>query len=163
MTTVLNRDSIQAKRDIQKRVEDYVIKYCEALEENFKQYSINSFKRNLDEQRFPENNSYYQNELNAIENGTANLYKFDYQVGKKYIKVFNLQYSEACDYYNRPAGYRQGSVTAFIDKNTGEVYKPASWKSPAKHVRFDMRIIKEREFLHNPKNVDWAGGHLYMR
>ena len=38
-----------------------------------------------------------------------------------------------------------------------EVYKPASWKSPAKHVRFDMRIIKEREFLHNPKNVDWAG------
>jgi len=54
-------------------------------------------------------------------------------------------------------------VTAFIDKNTGEVYKPASWKAPAKHVRFDMRIIKEREFLHNPKNVDWAGGHLYMR
>ena len=48
MTTVLNRDSIQAKRDIQKRVEDYVIKYCEALEENFKQYSINSYKRNID-------------------------------------------------------------------------------------------------------------------
>ena len=37
MTTVLNRDSIKVKRDIQKRVEDYVIKYCEALEENFKQ------------------------------------------------------------------------------------------------------------------------------
>ena len=163
MTTVLNRESIQVKRDLQRRIEDYVIKYCEALEENFKQYSINSFKRNLDEQRFPENNSYYQNELNAIENGTANLYKFDYQVGKKYIKVFNLQYSEACDYYNRPAGYRAGSVTAFIDKNTGEVYKPASWKAPAKHVRFDLRIIREREFLLNPKNCDWAGGHLYMR
>ena len=163
MTTVLNRDSIQAKRDIQKRVEDYVIKYCEALEENFKQHSINSYKRNIQEQRFPENTKYYEERLAEIENGTANLYKFDYQVGKKYIKVFNLQYSEACDYYNRPAGYRQGSVTAFIDKNTGEVYKPASWKSPAKHVRFDMRIIKEREFLHNPKNVDWAGGHLYMR
>ena len=41
MTTVLNRDSIQVKRDIQRRIEDYVIKYCEALEENFKQYSIN--------------------------------------------------------------------------------------------------------------------------
>ena len=163
MTTTLNRESIQVKRDLQRRIEDYVIKYCEALEENFKQYSINSFKRNLDEQRFPENNSYYQNELNAIENGTANLYKFDYQVGKKYIKVFNLQYSEANDYYNRPAGYRQGSVTAFIDKNTGEVYKPASWKAPAKHVRFDLRIIREREFLHNPANTDWAGGHLYMR
>ena len=108
-------------------------------------------------------NLQYQERIEEIENGTANLYKFDYQVGKKYIKVFNLQYSEACDYYNRPAGYRQGSVTAFIDKNTGEVYKPASWKAPAKHVRFDLRIIKEREFLHNPKNVDWSGGHLYMR
>ena len=53
--------------------------------------------------------------------------------------------------------------TAFIDKNTGEVYKPASWKAPAKHVRYDLRIIRHREFLHNPKNVDWAGGHLYMR
>ena len=163
MTTVLNRDSIQVKRDIQRRIEDYVIKYCEALEENFKQYSIDSMTRNLDEKRNPEYKSYYQDQLTAIENGTANLYKFDYQVGKKYIKVFNLQYSEANDYYNRPAGYRQGSVTAFIDKNTGEVYKPASWKAPAKHVRFDLRIIKEREFLHNPKNTDWAGGHLYMR
>ena len=54
-------------------------------------------------------------------------------------------------------------MTAFIDKNTGEVYKPASWKAPAKHVRFDLRIIREREFLLNPENCDWAGGHLYMR
>ena len=163
MTTVLNRDSIKVKRDLQRRVENWVAEYCDALEENFKQYSLNSYKRNIQENRFPENSKYYQERIDEIENGTANLYKFDYQVGKKYIKVFNLQYSEANDYYNRPAGYRQGSVTAFIDKNTGEVYKPASWKSPAKHVRFDMRIIKEREFLHNPKNVDWAGGHLYMR
>ena len=163
MTTVLNRDSIQVKRDIQRRIEDYVAQYCNALEENFKQYSINSYKRNIQENRFPENSKYYQERIEEIENGTANLYKFDYQVGKKYIKVFNLQYSEACDYYNRPAGYRQGSVTAFIDKNTGEVYKPASWKAPAKHVRFDLRLIKDREFLHNSKNTDWAGGHLYMR
>ena len=163
MTTVLNRDSIKVKRDIQRRIEDYVIGYCNALEENFRQYSIDSMTRNLDEKRNPEYKSYYQQQLDAINDGTANLYKFDYQVGKKYIKVFNLQYQEANDYYNREAGYRAGSVTAFIDKNTGEVYKPASWKAPAKHVRFDLRIIKEREFLLNPANCDWAGGHLYMR
>ena len=156
-------DSMKVKRDIQRRIEDHVIKYCETLEENFKQYSLRSYKRNIEEQRFPENTKYYQERLEEIENGTANLYKFDYQVGKKYIKVFNLQYQESNDYYNRPAGYRAGSVTAFIDKNTGEVYKPASWKSPAKHVRFDLRIIREREFLLNPKNCDWSGGHLYMR
>ena len=98
MTTVLNRESIQIKRDLQRRIEDYVIKYCEALEENFKQYSIDSMKRNLGEQRFPENNSYYKQQLDAINDGTANLYKFDYKVGKKFIKVFNLQYQEANDY-----------------------------------------------------------------
>ena len=161
--TICYPDTMTVKRDIQRRIEDHVIKYCETLEENFKQYSLRSFERNIDENRMPENHSYYQQQLDAIENGTANLYKFDYKVGKKFIKVFNLQYQESNDYYNRPAGYRAGSVTAFIDKNTGEVYKPASWKAPAKHVRFDLRIIREREFLLNPKNVDWAGGHLYMR
>ena len=101
--------------------------------------------------------------IKKIEDGTVNLYKFDYQVGKKYIKVFNLQYQDANEYYGRKAGYRQGSVTAFIDKNTGEVYKPASWKSPAKIVRFNLLIIAERNYLLNPNNCDWAGGHLYLR
>ena len=164
--TICYPDTMTVKRDIQRRIEDYVNQYCRALEENFKQYSIRSYKTNIES---PNNKtiegykSYYQEQLEKIEDGTANLYKFDYQVGKKYIKVFNLQYQESCDYYNRPAGYRAGSVTAFIDKNTGEVYKPASWKAPAKHVRFDLRLIKDREFLLNPKNCTWTGGHLYMR
>ena len=161
MTTVLNRESIQVKRDLQRRIEDYVIQYCEALEENFKQYSINSYKRNIDNPTSITEGykSYYQEQLEKIENGTANLYKWDYKVGKKFIKVFNLQY----DTFRGRNEYKAGSVTAFIDKNTGEVYKPASWKAPAKHVRFDLRIIREREYLLNPKNCDWAGGHLYMR
>ena len=165
MTTVLNRDSIKVKRDLQKRVENWVAEYCDALEENFKQYSINSYKRNIESPTSATvgNKSYYEEQLQKIEDGTENLYKWDYKVGKKFIKVFNLQYEEANEYYNRKAGYRAGSVTAFIDKNTGEVYKPASWKAPAKNVRFDLRIIREREFLLNPKNCDWAGGHLYMR
>ena len=48
-------------------------------------------------------------------------------------------------------------------KNTGEVYKPASYNSPAKYVRFDLRIIKDREKLHNPLFTGWAGGYLYLR
>ena len=32
MTTVLNRDSIKVKRDLQKRVENWVNEYCNALE-----------------------------------------------------------------------------------------------------------------------------------
>ena len=156
-------DSIKVKRDIQRRIEDHVIKYCETLEENFKQYSLRSYERNIDENRFPENTKYYQDRVNEINNGTANLYKFVFKTGKKFHKVYFLQYEEASEYYNRPAGYRAGSVHCFIDKQTGEVYKPASWKAPAKHVRFDLRLIQDREFLFNPNNIDWAGGHLYMR
>ena len=157
-------DSMKVKREIQRRIEDHVIKYCETLEENFKQRTIRSYKRNIEEQRFPENTKYYEERLAEIENGTyKDLYKFVFKTGKKFHKVYFLEYREASEYYGTKAGYKSGSVHCFVDKNTGEVYKPASWKAPAKHVRFDMRIIKEREFLHNPKNVDWAGGHLYMR
>ena len=160
--TICYPDTMKVKRDLQRRVENWVAEYCDALEENFKQHSIDSYKRNIES---PNNKtiegykSYYQEQLEKIENGTANLYKFDYKVGKRFIKVFNLQY----DTFQNRNEYRAGSVTAFIDKNTGEVYKPASWKAPAKHVRFDLRIIKDREFLLNPKNCSWTGGHLYMR
>ena len=156
-------DTMKVKKDIQRRIEDYVIQYCETLEENFKQYSLDSFERNIKDNRFPENTKYYQERIDEINNGTANLYKFVFKTGKKFHKVYFLEYQDANEYYGTKAGYKSGSVHCFIDKNTGEVYKPASWKSPAKHVRFDMRIIKEREFLHNPANTDWAGGHLYMR
>ena len=156
-------DSMKVKRDIQRRIEDHVIKYCETLEENFKQYSLRSYKRNIEEQRFPENTKYYQDRVDEINNGTANLYKFVFKTGKKFHKVYFLEYREASEYYGTKAGYKSGSVHCFIDKQTGEVYKPASWKAPAKHVRFDLRLIQDREFLFNPNNISWAGGHLYMR
>ena len=54
-----------------------------------------------------------------------------------------------------------GGVHAFIDRNTGEVYKPASWRGPAKIVRYDLRVIRERENC--MMNADWAGGYLYIR
>ena len=156
-------DSMKVKRDIQRRIEDHVIKYCETLEENFKQYSLRSFQRNIEEQRFPENTKYYQDRVDEINNGTANLYKFVFKTGKKFHKVYFLEYREASEYYGTKAGYKSGSVHCFIDKQTGEVYKPASWKAPAKHVRFDLRLIQDREFLFNPNNISWAGSHLYMR
>ena len=158
-------DSMKVKREIQRRIEDSVVKYCETLEENFKQYSIDSYKRNIENPSSVTEGykSYYEEQLEKIEKGTANLYRFVYKTGKKFHKVYFLEYREKCDYYNRPAGYESGSVHCFVDKNTGEVYKPASWKAPAKHVRYDLRLIQDREFLFNPNNISWAGGHLYMR
>jgi len=56
---------------------------------------------------------------------------------------------------------RRDSIHAFIDKKTGEVYKPASVKGPAKGVRYDLRLIQDREWL--LENADWAGSYLYAR
>ena len=156
-------DTMKVKKEIQRRIEDYVIKYCETLEENFKQYSLDSFERNIKDNRFPENTKYYQERIDEINNGTANLYKFVFKTGKKFHKVYFLEYQDANDYYGTKAGYKSGSVHCFVDKNTGEVYKPASWKAPAKIVRYDLRLIQDREFLFNPNNISWAGGHLYLR
>jgi len=132
-------------------VKQLVDDYANAITENYKRYHINTLNRNL-HGNYPD---YAREQLAEIENGTANLMKFKVYSGKKYYKIIQ------CDFRN--GEYQSGSVTAFVDKKTGQVYKPASWKSPAKHVRFDMRIINERNYIHNPKNTDWAGGHLYMR
>ena len=80
--------------------------------------------------------------------------KFRVLTGRKYLKI--NQYDVDID--GKEFG---GGVHAFIDKNTGEVYKPASWKSPAKHVRYDLRIIREREEC--LMRADWSGGYLYLR
>jgi len=50
-----------------------------------------------------------------------------------------------------------------LTRKLGQVYKPASWRGPAKHVRYDLRIINDRIKLHDSNYTDWAGGYLYMR
>ena len=63
--------------------------------------------------------------------------------------------------------YRDSSVHAFIDKKTGEVYMPAGYNAPTRTgkypVRWDLRIIKDREYILNPINCTWSGGYLYDR
>ena len=92
---------------------------------------------------------YLQDDYDSESYDPGGRYKFTIQTGRKYHKII--------DHPNH------GGVHAFVDKNTGEVYKPASYKSPAKHVRYDMRLIQDRAKLHNSRFTDWAGGYLYMR
>ena len=68
-------------------------------------------------------------------------------MGRKYHKIFMT------------INGKRDSIHAFIDKKTGEVYKAASIKAPAKGVRFNLLIIEEREVV--LENCDWAGGYLY--
>ena len=62
---------------------------------------------------------------------------------------------------NGPDRSPSRSVHAFIEKKTGQIYKSSSWKSPAKGVRYDLRIIEQREWL--LQNADWASSYLYAK
>ena len=150
--------SLQAKQDIETRVAGWVQTYADTITKNYRDYHIRTLKGNL-HGNYPE---YAREQLDAIENGTANLMWFKVYSGKRYYKIVQQEFEtwEKSRYYGQ---YRDGSVHAFVDKQTGQVYKPASWQAPAKHVRFDLRIIKEREFLFNSNNTGWAGGYLYLR
>ena len=75
-------------------------------------------------------------------------YTFSIESGRKYHKIVMETESQS------------RSVHAFVDKKTGEVYKPASFKAPAKVVRYDLRLIEDREWL--LENADWAGEYLYL-
>ena len=140
--------SIQAKQDIETRVAGWVQTYADTITKNYRDYHIHTLKGNLSG-NYPE---YAREQLDAIENGTANLMWFKVYSGKRYYKIVQQEFEtwEKSKYYGQ---YRDGSVHAFVDKKTGQVYKPASWQAPAKHVRFDLRIIKEREFLFNSNNT----------
>ena len=135
-------------------IKDYTQHYCKAITENYRMYHIDSLTR--DNHPSPE---YAQQQLDEIENGTAKLMKFEIREGKKYYKIVQVEF----DTYQNRNQYRDRSVHAFVDKNTGNVYKPASWKAPAKHVRFTFQKPEDIRFLLTPMNVDWAGGYLYMR
>ena len=132
----------------------YTDEYCKALTENFKRDSMRSLEYNL---KKDPNCTYSKDQLAKIVSDTANLDKFRYYQGKKYLKVVREEYDEKND------RWRDTTVHAFINTETGEVYKPASWKAPAKHVRFNLSNDLDRQNLHDPNFVGWAGGYLYMR
>jgi hypothetical protein len=137
-----------AQRDARNTIQLNVVKYCwqlcEALRQNFIDYSIKSHTRSFEH---GESVDYHNACITDLKNGKCD-YDFTFESGKKYHKIIM-----------NANGSR--SVHAFVDKKTGEVYKSASWKSPAKGVRYDLRIIEQREWLF--ENADWAGSYLYAR
>ena len=148
---------------LEERVLEWTETLCESLAENYKRYhrrmiESNAARFNGDGER-ADLSQYAQDQLEALDNGTAKLMKFRIQNGKKYYKIIQQDF----DTFQDRNEYRDGGVHAFVNKRTGEVYKAASWKSPAKHVRYDLRVIKDREYVLNPDNCGWAGGYLYMR
>lgn len=135
----------QAKQQIADNVVKYTQMLIEALKDNYRQYAIRGHQRSVEKGDSVE---YHLLKIDELKNGKTDI---DYviETGKKYHKVVMID------------GGGSRSVHCFIDKQTGEMYKSASWKSPAKGVRYDLRLIKDREWLF--ENADWSSGYLYAR
>jgi len=135
----------QAKQQIAENVVKWTLLLIEALKDNYRQYSIRGHQKFVND---ADNQEYHHRQIDRLKNGKCDI-DYTIETGKKYHKVILVN------------GGGSRSVHCFIDKNTGEVYKSATWKSPAKGVRYDLRLIKDREYL--LENADWSGGYLYAR
>jgi len=139
--------NFQAQQNAQNTIQLNVFKHCytliDALKQNYVDYSIRGHQRSSER---GDNVDYH---LSAIKDLKAGICPIDYTIesGKKYHKIIFID------------GSGDHSVHCFVNRETGEVYKSASWKSPAKGVRFDLRLIKDREWLF--QHADWSGGYLY--
>tara|TARA_A100001201_G_scaffold14066_3_gene17113 strand:- start:3554 stop:3898 length:345 start_codon:yes stop_codon:yes gene_type:complete len=88
--------------------------------------------------------------VNSIENNHSVYTQLEYEVGRKYIKVLS--------YLSHNGDKIRGrSVWMFVDKKTGECYKPASYKAPAKYVRYLIT-----QLVNNPSACDPYGSFLYL-
>jgi len=121
-----------ARNTIQLKVREHCLTLCDLLVDNFKS-----------------DRSKHAQSIGAPYNPKDDGYKFYIESGRKYHKLI----------METESGSR--SVHAFVDKKSGEVYKPASFKAPAKIVRYNLLNIASREECFS--RADWAGSYLYIR
>ena len=88
--------------------------------------------------------------VNSIESGHSSYTKLEYSVGKKYIKLNQFR-------VHADNSFSNNGVFMFIDKESGECYKPASYKAPAKGVRYLITQLAD-----NPHICDAYGSFLYL-
>ena len=89
--------------------------------------------------------------VNAIESNRSVYHQLEMEVGRKYIKVWETLNRNGVKDTAR-------SCWMFVDKNDGACYKPASYKAPAKGIRFWIDQLADQ-----PEICDPYGSFLYVR
>jgi len=84
--------------------------------------------------------------VDALESGHFDYHQLDIVEGRKYYKIRQ--------HYAHTTGR---SVYMFVEKESGFCYKPASWKAPAKGVRYDIHTL-----VNHPEKCDPYGSFLYL-
>ena len=129
-------------------IERYAVMLCDALYLDIKQNQLKWHTQAL-QTADDFDSKYHQRKIAEITNNGVP-HEFYIESGRKYHKIIH-----------RTIDNGSQSVHAFVDKKTGEVYKPASWKAPAKIVRYNLLDESSREECY--ARADWAGGYLYIR
>ena len=89
--------------------------------------------------------------VNAVESGRSLYHQLEVTEGKKYLKVWERLNRDGVEDTTR-------SCWMFVDKNDGACYKPASYKAPAKGIRFWIDQLVDQ-----PEICDPYGSFLYVR
>lgn len=127
------------------KVEHYSVMLCDALYMSMKSWTLNLHQSAID--RGTDDVTYHQEKIFEIYNNGVE-HEYYLESGRKYYKLIHK------DGISR-------SVHCFIDKSNGDVYKSASWKAPAKGVRYNLLDDDSRELCYS--NCDPFGGYLYQR
>ena len=89
--------------------------------------------------------------VNAVESGRSLYHQLEVTEGKKYLKVWERLNRDGVEDTTR-------SCWMFVDKNDGACSKPASYKAPAKGIRFWIDQLADQ-----PEICDPYGSFLYVR
>ena len=100
----------------------YTAMLCNALVDHYLRHSIRLREQTLKSR--PDSKS-TKEQLQMLKMGITKV-TFIFETGRKYHKI--LEIDSRVD----------RSTHAFVDKETGDVFKPASYKSPAKGVRLSL-------------------------
>lgn len=126
------------------KVEHNTVMLCDKLYVNKKEMILRWHQEALDG---GDNPDYHNSKIAEVINNGIDT-EFYIESGRKYHKIIMRDRNSR-------------SVHCFVDKKTGDVYKSASWKAPAKGVRYNLLDDKSREECY--ARADWAGGYLYNR
>jgi hypothetical protein len=130
----------------QEKVIDFIEQFCDILRTNYQSYSIEMHRRHIT--AGDDETGYHQKCIDSLSEGEG-VDKYIYTKGKKYAKIIHITSSG------------NQSAHAFVDMNTGDVYKSASWKAPAKGIRYNLVDEKSRTEMY--QRADWSGSYLYVK
>ena len=87
--------------------------------------------------RLTENNKTYTDRFEFME-GTVYAPS---KGGSRFVKVLTYESRIETDYETGEKTIhkdKKGRIHCFVEKETGDVYKPATWRAPAKHARGNL-------------------------